>query len=132
VLPGNYQLTASAKGFSEYVQDGILVRVGYPIRQNIALRIGETRIAVQVDADASALNFENAEMRGSIDPQVILQVPLLVSGSIRSSANFASLLPGVARGSGDVTGAHVNGGQSQTGVVILDGVSLFNSSGVKD
>jgi hypothetical protein len=131
VLPGNYQLTASAKGFSEYVQDGILVRVGYPIRQNIALRIGETRIAVQVDADASALNFENAEMRGSIDPQVILQVPLLVSGSIRSSANFASLLPGVVRGSGDVTGAHVNGGQSQTGVVILDGVSLFNSSGIQ-
>src|SRR6266567_8879801 len=29
VLPGNYQITITAPGFGEYVQDGILVRVGY-------------------------------------------------------------------------------------------------------
>src|SRR5882724_6126861 len=31
VLPGTYQLTIASQGFSEYVQDNILVRVGYPI-----------------------------------------------------------------------------------------------------
>lgn len=131
VLPGNYQLKVSATNFSEYLQEGLLVRVGYPIRQDIVLQVGQTKTAVNVTADASALNFDNAEIRGSIDPEVIKKVPLLVSGSIRSAANFASLLPGVARGSADVTGAHINGGQSSTGVVILDGVSLFNSSGVQ-
>ena len=35
VLPGTYRLTVTASGFGEYVQDGILVRVGYPIRQNV-------------------------------------------------------------------------------------------------
>jgi hypothetical protein len=131
VLPGNYQLKVSATSFGEYSQEGLLVRVGYPIRQDVVLQVGQTKTAVNVTADASPLNFDNAEIRGSIDPQVIQQVPLLVSGSIRSAANFASLLPGVARGSADVAGAHVNGGQSQTGVVILDGVSLFNSSGIQ-
>jgi len=131
VVPGTYQLKVSAKGFGEYVQDGIEVRVGYPIRQNVGLKLEATTQHVEVSANASALNFENAELRGSIDPQVIQQVPLLVSGSIRSAANFASLLPGVVRGSGDVTGAHVNGGQSQTGVVVLDGLSLYNSSGIQ-
>jgi hypothetical protein len=37
VLPGNYQLTIAAQGFGEYVQDNILVRVGYPIRQDVQL-----------------------------------------------------------------------------------------------
>jgi len=131
VVPGTYQLRVTAQGFGEYVQDGILVRVGYPIRQNIQLKLQTTIQKVEVSADASALNFENAEIRSSIDPQVIQQVPLLVAGSMRSAASFASLMPGVVRGSGDVTGAHVNGGQSQTGVVVLDGISLFNSSGIQ-
>jgi Carboxypeptidase regulatory-like domain len=131
VVPGTYQLSVTAQGFGEYVQDGILVRVGYPIRQNIQLKLQANVQRVEVSADASALNYENAELRGSIDPQVIQEVPLLVAGSMRSAASFASLLPGVVRGSGDVTGAHVNGGQSQTGVVVLDGISLFNSSGIQ-
>ncbi len=110
VVPGTYQLRVSAQGFGEYVQDGILVRVGYPIRQNVALKLETSAQRVEVTADASPLNYESAELRDSIDPQIILDVPLLVSGSIRSAANFASLLPGVVRGSGDVAGAHVNGG----------------------
>ena len=131
VFPGTYQLTITAQGFGQYVQDGILVRVGYPIRQNVQLKLEASTQRVEVAADASALNFENAELRGSIDPQVIQEIPLLVSGSIRSAANFASLLPGVVRGSGDVAGAHVNGGQSQTGIVVLDGIALYNSSGTQ-
>src|SRR5215471_4472613 len=131
VLPGTYQLAVSAEGFGKYTQDGILVRVGYPIRQDIQLKLQSTSQSVDVAADASALNYENAELRGSIDPQVIQDVPLLVAGSMRSAANFASILPGVVRGSGDVSGAHVNGGQSQTGIVVLDGIALFNSSGTQ-
>ncbi len=131
VPPGSYQLKVTASGFGDYLQDGIVVRVGYPVRINATLVVGATTQQVEVRADASALNFENAELRNSIDPAVITQVPLLVSGSIRSAANFASIMPGVARGTGDVTGAHINGGQSQTGTVVLDGSPLFNPSGVQ-
>jgi hypothetical protein len=131
VLPGTYQLTITAQGFGRYTQEGILVRVGYPIRQDVQLKLESTSQTVDVAADASALNYENAELRGSIDPQVIQDVPLLVAGSMRSAANFASILPGVVRGSGDVSGAHVNGGQSQTGIAVLDGIALFNSSGTQ-
>jgi hypothetical protein len=131
VVPGAYKLSVTAQGFGEYVQDGIFVRVGYPIRQNVQLKLQSTVQRVEVEADASPLNFENAELRGSIDPQVIQQVPLLVAGSMRSAANFASILPGVVRGSGDAAGAHVNGGQSQTGIVVLDGIALYNSSGTQ-
>lgn len=131
VEPGSYRLIVAAPGFTEYIQDGIVVRVGYPVRINVSLKVGTATQRVEVKADVSALNYENAELRNSIDPAVIEQVPLLVSGSIRSAANFASILPGIARGTGDVTGAHINGGQSQTGTVVLDGSPLFNPSGIQ-
>src|SRR4051812_19173187 len=42
VVPGTYQLKVTAAGFGSYVQDGLLVRVGYPIRQNIGLKLEAT------------------------------------------------------------------------------------------
>ena len=131
VVPGNYELRVRAAGFKEYVRTGIFVRVGYPIRLNVQLAVGAVTQQVEVRANASALNFDNATLRKGIDPQVIKQVPLLVAGSIRSAANFAAILPGIVRGTGDVTGAHIDGSQSSTGTVILDGVPLFNPSGVQ-
>ena len=104
VLPGTYQLTITATGFGQYTQEGILVRVGYPIRQDVQLKLQATAQSVDVAADVSALNYENAELRGSIDPQVIQDVPLLVGGSMRSAANFASILPGWSGAAGTSPG----------------------------
>src|SRR5262250_3315276 len=42
VLPGTYQLTITAQGFGKYTQEGILVRVGYPIRQDVQLKLEST------------------------------------------------------------------------------------------
>src|SRR5581483_255216 len=42
VLPGTYELTITASGFGAYTQDGILVRVRYPIRQNVQLKLEST------------------------------------------------------------------------------------------
>src|SRR5579864_5952285 len=61
VVPGTYQLRVTAPGFGEYVQDGMLVRVGYPIRQNVELELETTTQHIEVTADASPLNFESAE-----------------------------------------------------------------------
>src|ERR1700680_624441 len=55
VVPGTYQLRVNAQGFGEYVQDGMLVRVGYPIRQNVELKLETSSQHVEVTADASPL-----------------------------------------------------------------------------
>ena len=119
----------TAVGFATYVQDDISVRVGYPVRLDVKLSVGATTQQVEVTANASALNFENAEVRQSIDPEVIQDVPLLVSSAIRSAVNFATILPGVSSGQGIPT-AHISGGQAGTGTLILDGSEAFNSTAV--
>jgi hypothetical protein len=129
VVPGTYQLRVTAVGFATYVQDDISVRVGYPVRLDVKLSVGATTQQVEVTGNASALNFENAEVRQSIDPEVIQDVPLLVSSAIRSAVNFATILPGVSSGQGIPT-AHISGGQAGTGTLILDGSEAFNSTAV--
>jgi len=42
VLPGTYQLSITASGFAQYTQESILVRVGYPIRQDVQLKLQAT------------------------------------------------------------------------------------------
>ena len=48
VVPGTYQLKVTAQGFGDYLQDGITVRVGYPIRQNVGLRLETNTQRVEV------------------------------------------------------------------------------------
>ena len=127
--PGTYKLKCEAKGFRDYVQDGILARVGSILRQDVRLTVGSAVQEVQVSANASPLNFENAEHKEGINPETIKELPLLVAGGIRSSAGFVSLLPGVTQGSGNTTSVHMNGAQQFSGEAILDGVSLVNPSG---
>ena len=129
LVPGSYQLRVTANGFDQYVQDELLVRVGYAMRQDVQLKVGSATEKVEVNGSASALNFENAEMRSGISPEAIQSVPLLVAGAIRSAANFITLLPGVANGTGDPGNTRFNGSQAQNGETILDGISTMNPSG---
>ncbi len=126
---GTYDLRVSAKGFRDYVQEGILIRVGGILRQDVQLQLGVSTQTVEVQANASPLNFENAERKEGINPETIKELPLLVAGAIRSSAAFVTLLPGVTQGSADTTSVHMNGAQQYAGEAILDGVSLVNPSG---
>src|SRR5437016_11227168 len=45
-----------------------------------------------------AANFETAEIKQAITPENIQNLPLLLSGNIRSAAQFVILMPGVTTG----------------------------------
>ncbi len=126
---GSYELKVSAKGFRDYVQRGISVRLSASVRQDVKLELGAAVQTIEVSANASPLNFENAEHKEGISPETIKELPLLLGGAIRSSGNFVTLLPGVTQGAGDATSVHVNGAQQYSGAVVLDGISLVNPSG---
>src|SRR5262249_2847448 len=98
-------------------------------RLDIKLEIGTESQTIEVQADASPLNYDTAEQKGGIAPETLGELPLLVGGGVRSSARFVTLLPGVTSPTGDVLDAHINGGQQYSGESILNGVSLVNPSG---
>ena len=126
---GTYELKVSAKGFRDFVQRGIRLLLNEKVRQDVKLELGAETQTIEVQADASALNYETAEQKGGIAPETVGELPLLVAGNARSAAGFVILLPGVTSPTGSVLDTHINGGQQGGGEGMLDGVSLVDPSG---
>jgi carboxypeptidase family protein len=123
--PGIYNLKAAAQGFRDYAQSGIELTMGAIMRQDVRLELGTAVQTVEVSANASPLDTTTPELKGSITPEILKELPIEVAGTVRSAANFAILMPGVTTGSGgNAFDARINGGLQSGDEAILDGVSL--------
>ncbi|MGH9400996.1 MAG: carboxypeptidase regulatory-like domain-containing protein, partial [Terriglobia bacterium] len=124
---GPYTLRVTARGFSAYVQTGIVLQVANNVIQNVTLRVGSVAQQVQVNANASMVQTQNASVSNVVDQQRIVDLPLdgrqatqliLISGA-------AATAPG-----GDMSGSKnfyssttisVAGGQANGTNYLLDG-----------
>src|SRR6266567_8273237 len=68
LTPGTYNLSGSAPGFSEFVQNGIQLALDQKARQDVQLKVGTAVEKVEVTANASPLTFDNATQSGGISP----------------------------------------------------------------
>lgn len=122
---GAYELQVTAKGFRDFVQGGIAVSVNEWVRVDVKLEVGIATQTIEVTALASPLNFENAEVKQAISPEVLAGLPLPVQGNTRSAANFIVLVPGVTTGGGgNPFDARINGGMQMGDEAVLDGVTM--------
>ncbi len=122
---GTYELKVSAAGFRDYVQRGITVAIEQRVRVDVGVELGAAVQTVEVSAAASPLNFETAEVAAGISPNTLKELPLLVAGTIRQSAAFATLMPGVTTGaSNNPFDARINGGLQTGDEAVMDGVSM--------
>ncbi len=123
LAPGKFELTAKAKGFRDVKVDSIQLLVNTPATINLSFEtIGTVTEAVSVSAESTQINSTDASLGNAIGTN-INQLPLL-------SRNIAGLLatqPGVTfidGESGDDRDGAVNGGRSDQGNVMLDGVDV--------
>ena len=123
--PGSYETSATAKGFKTSVQKGIDLLATQTVRVDLVLKVGDSVQRVEVVANASQLNFDNAVREEGVSPDTILQLPLVVSGGIRDSSQFISFQPGVNTGTSQQGfNARINGGLKMGDEAIMDGVSM--------
>ena len=124
--PGTYDLTIDATGFKQYVQSGIQLAVNQAARADAQLEVGDASTKVEVTADVQQLNFDNGAKQEGVAPQIINDLPLLVSaGTPRNALQFASFLPGVNTGTSvQAFNARINGGLKMGDEAVMDGVSM--------
>ena len=91
LIPGNYNVTVSATGFSKAVQNGVTLTVGRSQMLNVMLQVGQTTQTVQVSAEAPTVNLTNSEIGSITDETTIKELPL----NGRSWSDLANLQPGV-------------------------------------
>ncbi|HUY15729.1 MAG TPA: carboxypeptidase regulatory-like domain-containing protein [Terriglobia bacterium] len=125
LLVGKYEMQCSAKGFETYVQKGIVLNLNATVQVPIQLHLGASTQTVEVNANASPLNFQTAVVKQGIAKQQIEQLPLMVAGGQRSAAQFITIMPGVNGGStASAAYSSFNGNEQDADEAVLDGVSM--------
>jgi hypothetical protein len=126
LVPGMYDLTVEAKGFRTYEQHGVQLLANQSARIDATLDVGDTSTRIEVNAQAAQLNYDNGAKQEGVPPQVVNQLPLLVSaGTPVNVVQFISFLPGVNTGSSpQAFNARINGGLKMGDEAVLDGVSM--------
>ncbi len=92
---GQYNITAEKQGFRTAEITNVNIAVNSATRTDIKLEIGQVQEKVQVEATVSALQTDRSDLGKVIDKQAIADLPLFVSGGMRSNLAFATLAPGV-------------------------------------
>jgi hypothetical protein len=90
LLPGNYKVQISARGFSQ-VETPVTVLVGNTATVNAKLQIGQESQVVEVQGSAVRVNTEQATVQGVLNAEQIENLP--VNG--RNFLDLAQLEPGV-------------------------------------
>jgi len=124
--PGLYALNIAAKGFRSYEQKNLQLLASQSARIDAGLDIGDASTKIEVTADAAQLNFDNGSRQEGVSPQIVNQLPLLVSGGTpRNAVQFVTFLPGVNTGTSvQPFNSRINGGLKMGDEAVMDGVSM--------
>lgn len=125
---GDYKLMVEVPGFKTYNAQGIRLDVSDRLHLIVRMEVGETAQTITVQSEAGELQTETADLSNLVEPAQIQNLPL--SGRVYSQV--LDLFPGISAESGRLgagtglsadTGVSINGGQSNSNVWMVDGVS---------
>jgi outer membrane receptor protein involved in Fe transport len=135
LLPGAYEVTVTAPGFSTTVQSGVDLAVGAQQQLNIPMKIGETTQKVQVTEAAPAVQLTSSTLSGEVEAQTVRELPL----NGRDWTQLATLQPGVdkietqmsydtsARGNRGFGSEYtISGGRTTFNNYRIDGISVVD------
>jgi len=92
LLPGDYQITISAKGFATEVRKGISLTVGAQQVIDLTLQVGSAaHTVVEVTTEAPAVQLASSDISAVVNATTVRELPL----NGRSWTDLAALQPGV-------------------------------------
>ncbi len=122
IPPGNYTVEAEFSGFKKFVRENVRIAAGAIVPLDLIMEIGDVTESVTVSAAAITLKTESTEVSTEVNPKSFVELPLqVVGGSGRAVESFIFLAPGT---SGNTFDAHINGSQTLTKEIQMDGMSM--------
>jgi hypothetical protein len=133
MVPGNYELKASASGFANFTQTGIVVEVGQVATINLPLAVASQGETVVVSSEAPTIDPTKTEISQVVATSQIQSLPI----SNRLFTDFALLTPGVATSRTslgttitefEVTQISFGGMRSFSNLITVDGADFVNTT----
>jgi len=115
---GKYQLAVEKNGFRKYVQTGITFAVNDKVTLDVALELGQLSSSVTVRDSAPLVEAQTGTLRGLVDNQRMLNLPLNGRDMTALVAIQAGAIKGDDRGYDEGVAYQVNGAR-QNGVYYL-------------
>jgi hypothetical protein len=122
---GTYRLRVEARGFKASVRDGIELTAGDSVQLDLQLQVGATQETIEVSAEASVLQTDNARVSTQVSTQLVNDLPVQVNGDVRSPFDLATV---TADTSGSNNGLRIGGGRAGSFGMTLDGASILASN----
>ncbi len=139
LLPGTYEVSASATGFSTEVQSGVVLTVGAQQVLMISLRVGEVTQTVNVTGEAPTVELASSDISGNIDSTTVVELPLngrdwtllaILDPSVHTISTQFAVGANVSRGHrGFGNQLSVAGTRPQTNNYRIDGISVMDYAG---
>ena len=128
ILPGEYELVVTAKGFQRFRQSPIKVDVQQTVSLDVQLSVGDVTNTIEVTTDAAPIDATTSSVATTLGNKAVTDLPMIG----RSVIGLANLLPGVLPGQGSAgsTGQYgpaIGGGRSGSGDIRVDGASMMLS-----
>src|ERR1700730_15842596 len=76
LLPGSYEITTTATGFSTLVQKEITLTVGATQALNLSMHIGQVSEKVEVTTAVPTVELANSTVSGNVDVTTVRELPL--------------------------------------------------------
>jgi hypothetical protein len=75
LLPGNYEITATASGFSSRVQSGVVLTVGAQQVLNFSLQVGQVTQTVEVTTAAPTVELASSAISAVVSATTVRELP---------------------------------------------------------
>lgn len=120
VLPGSYEITVEAQGFS-IKKTRLQATVGSVVTLNFALEVGSTTTVVEVAATSEVVNVETQTLGAVVSNHEVLELPSITRNPyafVVTTGNVSDTDP-----SGRGVGVAINGQRAASTGILLDGAS---------
>jgi hypothetical protein len=122
ITPGMYQITAALAGFKTAVADNIQVMVGQTVTVDFNLEVGQVSDQVTVMAETPLLESSTPEIGVGTTEREVHTWPIIIDDGTRQLQTFIfNAMPGTEGGG---FAGSINGGQSYSHEILIDGISI--------
>ena len=128
---GQYEVSATVPGFKRFVRSGITLDAAQVVRIDIGLEVGQATESVTVQADASLLKTETADVVHNITLEQLDNLPILGIGNsnagssgVRNPYSSVQFVPGVAYVAN--SSMVINGAPTNTAAYRVEGMDNTN------
>src|SRR5258708_15752127 len=107
LLPGDYEITASAPNFTSFLQKGVTLTVGADLTIDLKLAAGAVTASIMVSSEAPTVDTTTPTLSAVVGERTIVELPL----NGRDWTTLATLQPGIS----SIRTQYASGGTSSRG-----------------